>query len=149
MTQPDTNAERLVRRWFDELFTQGDLSVADEILADEIRYHGPTSLTPTDVTSPDDVKAYAETYGRAFPDLHYTVDAVHEADDVLVVRWTMTGTHQSDLFGIESTGEVFTGHGIDIVALEDGRIAEVWSEWDTLKMMQALDAVPDIVGSSG
>lgn len=149
MTPPPSDGERLVRRWFDELFTKGDLHVADEILGEEIRYHGPTSLTPTDVTDPDDIKAYVETYGRAFPDLQYTVDAVHEADDVLAVRWTMTGTHQSDLFGIESTGEVFTEPGLDVFVIEDGRIVEVWSAWDTLKMMQALDAVPDAVGRTG
>jgi predicted ester cyclase len=122
--------------------------VADEILADDVRYHGPTSLTPTNVTDPEDIKAYVETYGRAFPDLQYTIDSIHEVDGTLVVRWSMAGTHESDLFGIESTGGVFAEDGIDIFEVEDGRIAEVWSAWDTLKMMQALDAVPDIVGQS-
>jgi len=71
------------------------------------------------------------------------VDRIHDAGDTITVQWTMTGTHESNLFGIESTGAVFAENGIDLFQIEDGRITEIWSEWDTLNMAQELDLVPD------
>jgi steroid delta-isomerase-like uncharacterized protein len=139
-----TDAEALARRWFEDLFNDADLTVADELLADDVRYHGPKSLTPDDVTSPTDVAEYVAVYRQAFPDLQYTVDDVFGSDGVVGVRWTATGTHQSDLFGIEPTGEVFVAEGINVFSVTDGRIDEVWSEWDTLRMAQELDVVPPL-----
>lgn len=143
-----SEAEQLVGRWFDELFNEGDLGVADEILADDVDYHGPTSLTPDDVGGPDDIKEYVELYQNAFPDLWYTVERRYPTGDGLAVQWTVTGTHESDLLGIEATGEMFEVEGINLFDVEDGAIAAVRSEWDTLKMAQELDVVPP-VGPSG
>ena len=59
----------------------------------------------------------------------------------VVVRWSAMGTHENDLFGIEPTGEGFTVDGIDVFAVEDGRITDVHAHWDTLKMVQELGVV--------
>jgi steroid delta-isomerase-like uncharacterized protein len=144
MERDDAEAGDLVQRWFDDLFNRGDLSVADEILAPDVDYRGPPSLTPQSVTGPDDIKEFVEVYGRAFPDLQYTVESVSRADGEVVVRWTATGTHRSDLFGIEPTGEVFTVDGIDVFTVADGRITAVHAQWDTLGMVQELGVVPPV-----
>ena len=136
--------ETLVRRWFGDLFTQGELHVADLILADDVRYHGPSSLSPPDVTGPDDIKEYVEVYRTAFPDLLYEVESVSVADGETRVRWTATGTHEDDLFGVESTGEMFTVEGIGLFDIEDGEIQEVHAQWDTLKMLQELELVSQL-----
>jgi steroid delta-isomerase-like uncharacterized protein len=140
----DAEPEALVHRWFEELFNRGDLSVVDEILAADVDYHGPPSLTPQDVSGPADIGEYAAVYRTAFPDLQYTVESVERVGDRVLVEWSATGTHRSDLFGIESTGEVFTVSGIDVFTVEDGRITEVRAQWDTLKMVQELGVVPDV-----
>ncbi|MDY6819541.1 MAG: ester cyclase [Halobacteriales archaeon] len=137
-----TDPRTLVHRWFTELFNEGTLAVADEILADDISYRGPRSLSPTDVTSPHDVKEYVETYRQAFPDLTYTVEELFDAEDAIIARWSVAGTHENALFELESSGESFVEEGINIFVIEDGRISEVWSEWDTLKMVQELDVTP-------
>ena len=136
-----TDDTQLVRRWFDELFNRGDLAVADEILADDVSYDGPQSLSPSDVTGPTDIKAYVETYQTAFPDLYYTVEDVTATDSEVRVRWSAMGTHENDLFGIEPTGEGFTVDGINVFSVADGRITDVYAQWDTLKMVQELGVV--------
>jgi steroid delta-isomerase-like uncharacterized protein len=143
MTPNDTidDTTRLVRRWFDDLFNRGELDVAAEILADDVGYDGPQSLGPRDVTGPEDVKSYVETYRTAFPDLWYTVEDVTRADGEVRVRWSAMGTQENDLFGIEPTGEGFTVDGIDVFTIEAGEIAEVYAHWDTLKMVQELGVV--------
>ena len=136
--------ERLVYKWFTELFNRGDLAVADEILAPAVRYHGPASLTPGDVSGPAAIKEYVEVYQRAFPDIWYTVEHIFGGADEICVRWVATGTHESDLFSLESTGETFEEAGINAFALEDGLITDVWSQWDTLRMVQELGIVPPV-----
>jgi steroid delta-isomerase-like uncharacterized protein len=140
----DANVETLVHRWFEELFNEADTAVADEILADDVRYHGPESLSPTDVETPAGIGEYVEVYRQAFPDLRYDVDDVFESGEHVCARWTASGTHRSELFGAEASGEVFTVEGINVFAVEDGRITEVWSNWDTLRMARELEIVPPI-----
>lgn len=137
-----TDSAPLVRQWFEELFTDGDLSVADDILADDVKYHGPTSLSPTDVTGPGDIKEYVQTYHASFPDLSYTIDAIHEMESGMVVEWTASGTQEVPLYEMDSAGETFTENGINIFHIENGAITEIKSEWDTLKMVQELEIVP-------
>jgi len=136
-----TDPAELVQRWFGELFNDGDLWVADAILADDVRYHGPPSLSPGDATGADEIKEYVEVFRSAFPDLAYEVRSISSANGELRVHWTATGTHEDALFGMSATGEVFTVDGIDVFTVEDGLITAVHAQWDTLGMVQELGVV--------
>jgi steroid delta-isomerase-like uncharacterized protein len=146
MTDSDTTAdpEALVERWFQDLFNRGDTDTADEILAPDVTYHGPPSLSPGEATGPAAIREFVEVYATAFPDLWYTVEETSRGDGEVRVRWSATGTHESDLFDMEPTGESFTVSGIDVFEVADGRITAVHAQWDTLKMVQELGVVPPI-----
>jgi steroid delta-isomerase-like uncharacterized protein len=139
-----TDPETLVRRWFEELFNRADPSVADEILAETVAYHGPPSLSPGDVTGPEEIKEYVEVYKTAFPDLVYAVEELSATDGEVRVRWSATGTQESDLFGMDPTGEMFSAEGISVFVVEGGEITEVYAQWDTLQMVQDLGVVPPV-----
>lgn len=136
--------ERLVYKWFNELFNQGNLDVVDDILAPSVEYNGPLSLTPEDVQGPEDIKEYVRVYQDAFPDIWYSVEHIFGTDEEMGVRWVATGTHESDLFDIESTGGTFEEDGINVFAIDDGRITHIWSQWDTLRMVQELGVMPPV-----
>jgi predicted ester cyclase len=55
---------------------------------------------------------------------------------------TLTGTHQGDFAGIPATGKSVEFSGIDIVRVQDGKVAEHWGSTDTLSLMQQIGAVP-------
>lgn len=131
----------LVRRWFEDLFTEGDLAVAGDILVEDVEYRGPPSLSPTDVSGSTDIREFVEVYRTAFPDLRYTVEQMDTSDETLLVRWTAVGTHESDVFGMEPTGDSFAVEGISVFGREDGVITDVYAQWDTLKMVQELGTV--------
>ena len=139
-----TDPAELVRRWFGELFNDGDMWVADSILAEDVRYDGPPSLSPGAATGADAIKEYVEVFRSAFPDLLYEVRSISAANGELRVHWSATGTHEEDLFGMEPTGEVFTVEGINVFTVEDGLITAVHAQWDTLKMVQELGVVPEV-----
>ncbi len=78
----------------------------------------------------------------AFPDLQRPVEDLVAEDDRVVARWTSVGTHSGDFMGIPPTGKRLVTSGITVFRIEDGMIAEEWSESDMLGMLQQVGAVP-------
>jgi steroid delta-isomerase-like uncharacterized protein len=68
-------------------------------------------------------------------------DEIAEGDRV-VTRWSARGTHEGEFFGIPATGKQATVTGVTIDRIIDGRIAESWTNWDTLGLLQQLGAIP-------
>ena len=130
--------EATIERYFEELFNEGDLEVAEEIFADEFEYHGPPSFSPPNLKRPEQFKAFVKRYHEAFPDINYHVERVFGDGDEYAVRWEAEGTHTEALFGIEGTGKSFTDEGLNMFQFEDGKIVAVWSHWDTLGMVREL-----------
>ncbi|MEF8899925.1 MAG: ester cyclase [Halovenus sp.] len=69
---------------------------------------------------------------------------MHDPPKATPNRWSATGTQESDLFGMDPTGEMFSAEGISVFAVEDGEITEVHAQWDTLQMVQDLGVVPPV-----
>lgn len=60
-----------------------------------------------------------------------------------MIRWTASGTHKGDLLGVLATGRPIKITGIDIFRVQDGKLAELWQNWDQLQMLQQIGAVPE------
>jgi steroid delta-isomerase-like uncharacterized protein len=77
---------------------------------------------------------------KAFPDIKYTVDDSMEDGNRAACRWTATGTHTGDLFGMPPTGKKVTMLGITFFRVENGKVAELWDVWDQAGLMKQLGA---------
>jgi steroid delta-isomerase-like uncharacterized protein len=131
----------IIRRMIDEVLSgQGNLDVADELFAPDYVGHNPAS--PQDTRGPEGVKEFASMFRSAFPDVHFSVEDQVAKGDKVVTRWRGSGTHQGALMGIPPTGNRVSFVGITINRLEGGKVAEEWQIFDTLGMMQQLDAIP-------
>ncbi len=132
--------KRVARRVLEEVFGAGHVDVADELLAPNFVGRDPALPSPT--TGVAAFKVLVSGYRTAFPDIRITVhDQVAEGDRA-VTRWTAVGTHKGELWGLPPTGKQATVSGITIDRVENGRVAESWSNWDTLGLMQQLGLVP-------
>ncbi|MEO1619448.1 MAG: ester cyclase, partial [Cyanobacteria bacterium J06632_3] len=61
--------------------------------------------------------------------------------------WKIQGEHTgTPLFGVEADGKEITLTGITIVRIEDGKIAERWTQLDQLGLMQQLGLIPPAGG---
>jgi len=82
---------------------------------------------------------FALGYRQAFPDLQTTTDDMISEGEKVVVRWTMSATHQgeTEAFG-PPTGKRMKITGITIRRFEAGKIVEGWTIADTLGQMQQL-----------
>jgi steroid delta-isomerase-like uncharacterized protein len=137
-TRPDN--KKIIRRSFEELFTQGQLDVADEVFATSYVGHDPT--LPRDLHGPEEFKQFVRTYRAAFPDLVLTVEDQIAEGDRVVTRFTARGTHRGDLMGIPPTGKKVTVTGISIDRVANGKSVESWTNYDLMSMMQQLGVVP-------
>jgi steroid delta-isomerase-like uncharacterized protein len=138
-TMLETN-KAIARRIVDEMFNQGRLEAADEIVTPDFVGHDPASPEP--IAGPEGLKRNVEGYRTAFPDVRLTIDDEIAEGDLVVTRWTGRGTHQAELFGIPATGKQATVTGMTIDRIVDGRIVESWTNWDTLGLLQQLGAFP-------
>lgn len=133
-----TTNKELIRRYYEELWNNWNLDVADEIVAEDIAFRGSLSVT---VQGRDGFKQYVATVRAAFPDFHNTVEDLIAEGDKVVARLTYRGTHKGTLFGIAPTGKQVTYAGIAIFRIADGKIVDGYVMGDTLGLMQQLGAM--------
>ena len=123
-----------------EMFSSGDLSIADEIYSEE--YVGYDPAQPEPIRGIEGAKAEVAGYRAAFSDLTVTLDHQVAEGDYVATRWTARGTHDGELFGVAPTGNSVSTSGITIIRVADGKIVEDYTQWDALGLMQAIGAVP-------
>ena len=129
------------RRFFDEVWNKGKLTVLDEIVTRDHVNSGPGTL-PGLPNGPEGAKQFVTAYRNAFPDVHFTIDDQIAEGEKVMTRWTAHGTHQGELAGIPATGKTTTVTGIVVNRLVNGKIAESWGLFDQFGMMQQLGVIP-------
>ena len=130
----------LARRVIEELFSEGRIELADELIAPGMIIHDPAMPEP--VRGPEGVRQAISGYRSGFPDLTLRVDDQCAEDDLVCTRWTAVGTNTGDFWGMPATGKQATVTGITVDRIIGGRIAESWTNWDALGLMQQLGVVP-------
>lgn len=129
----------LVRRFVEEIFNQGNLEVAEEMLAPDYKHHDPT--TNEFGSGIDGFKQMISIYRQAF-DLRIVLEDQIASEDKVVDRWTGHGIHQGEFLGMAPTGKKVTATGISIHRIAAGKVAETWNNYDALGIFQQLGVVP-------
>ena len=129
--------EQLYRRLIDEVFNQGRMDVADELMAPHAveRQRGGMG------DGPDGVKRTATVLRSAFSDFSLTIQDLVVDDDMVWARQRGGGTNSGSFFGHPPTGKTAYIEVFDVVRFEDGRIVEHWGVPDQLGMLAALGLV--------
>jgi steroid delta-isomerase-like uncharacterized protein len=127
--------ELLVRRFYDELWNEWRLDVADEILAEDIEFRGSLGSVEH---GRDAFKRYVERVQAAFPDWHNQVDELFTAGDRVVARLTWTGTHRGPLGNVAATGNRVSYVGVGLFTVSDELIRRAWIVGDTQELWRAL-----------
>jgi steroid delta-isomerase-like uncharacterized protein len=125
----------VVRRFYDELWNEWRLDLAEEIVAAEFRFRGSLGAT---AAGRDEFLDYVNAVRTAFPDWHNRIDEILATDDRVVTRMTWTGTHRGLLDEIEPTGARVEYCGAAFFRLASGTIAKVWVVGDTEALWRAL-----------
>lgn len=130
-----TANKAIVQRFFEELYNQGDLRVANEIGAADYISHNPA---PGEAPGREGLKAFVAYLRRAFADLQITIEDQVAEEDKVVTRFTISGCQQGEFAGIRPTGKCVQVTAIGIHRIVDGQIQESWLNWDALGMVRQL-----------
>jgi steroid delta-isomerase-like uncharacterized protein len=131
----------VVRRVIEEMFNEGNLDAAYELIAPDYVQHDPAM--PEEARGPEGYKEFAAAYRTAFPDLHMEVEAQIAEEDLVTTRWICTGTHEGNLMGLAPTGIRVRQPGMDISRVSEGKVAETWEGYNPMVMMQQLGMLPE------
>ena len=128
----------LVRRFYEEI-DKGNLDAMDELVAEDYIDHSP----PPFPVAPgrEGLKEAFKLFWEATPGYHQIEDQVAEGDKV-VTRMTAYGKHEGDLPGMPRTGNDMKMTAVVIHRIEDGKLAEKWSDKDVLGMLQQVGVIP-------
>ena len=137
---PEAN-KAISRRWVEEVFSNGNLAVADEIVAPNHVNSGPAAL-PGLPNGPEGGIMIVTFWRTAFPDLHFTIDEQIAESDTVMTRWTATGTQTGELAFMPPTGKSTTVTGVLIDTFANGVIAHTWAIFDQFGLMQQLGLIP-------
>jgi predicted ester cyclase len=130
------------RRTYDEMFNQGNLTIAEELIAPDCVNHDiPPGMNNR---GPESARQVVGMLRTAFPDLHFTIEELIAEGDTVVGRVTMSGTHQGPLIGIAPTGRAIRQAQAHFVRFRDGKGVEHRGLRDDLGLMQQLGVIPTL-----
>jgi steroid delta-isomerase-like uncharacterized protein len=129
---------KALARKFLRMFELGDSSMADEIVAADYYNHD----APDPNIGSEGIKAAVTMFKNAFPDAQVKIAFQLTEGDKVVSRYTWSGTHQGEYYGIPATGKRANWTSTVTFRIADGRIREAWLNYDRLGLMQQLGVVP-------
>ena len=131
--------KELVRRYWAEVWRPGGEAVVAELLAPDERHHWGFG---DDTVGHEAFTERLRGFLAAFPDIRFTVEQIVGEGDLVVSRWTATGTQTGHFFDIAPTGTAVEWTGINVFRIACGRIAESWGQADHLGLRRQLGALP-------
>jgi steroid delta-isomerase-like uncharacterized protein len=122
--------EVLVRRLIEEGFNQGNIDVADELIAADMVEH--QNFGPNHAPGAEGVRAVIASLRRAFSDFHLEIDDLTVDEGTVWLRMTGTGTNDGSFMGNPPTGRTMRTDVFDSLRVENDRIVEHWGIPDRL-----------------
>ena len=143
---PVKENKALALRSIQEIWSEGNLDVVEEMFDPDYVYHEPYA---GEIRGHEGLKQVVTMYRTGYPDLVFTSEDIIAEGDKVVQRWSCVGTHQGELMGIPATGKRTTTMGINIVRFAGGKAVEEWTSWDALGWLQQLGVVPSMGQGEG
>ena len=128
--------EDTLTRLYEDVWNGANPDTADELVHEEYLIHDRDLAA--EMQGPELYRALASGTRDVFPDMTITIEDMLTAGEKIALRWTMTGTHQGTMFGVESTGRQVELTAIEINRFEDGKLIETWTQSDQLGLMHQL-----------
>ncbi len=120
---------RVAERLFGEVWSDGDVEILDEIIRDDYVKHW-ASFDP--VIGRDQLKQEVQDLRQTILNSRIEVNAIEASDDMVFVRYTLTGTSPNDSEGMQANRNAVNIAGMGWLRFENGQIVEEWminDEW--------------------
>ena len=134
----------IVRRFYQELWNDRQLAIANEIFASDCLTHQLQSGSE-DVgvlRNPEMIRHHVADWLAGFADLCFDVEEILAEADRVVSRCVAHGTHTGTWGGIKATGKHIEIRMVVIHRIQAGKIAEDWVLVESLGFFQQLGLLP-------
>lgn len=124
-------AERSLKIW-----NEGNLDLVDELYASNCIRHEVDIYE--DLVSTEAYKEYVASMRTAYPDFNVMMDELIIKDDIIVMRWTLTGTNTGPRGEMPPTGNKTKISGVNINRIEEGKTVEEWVYYNNASALTQL-----------
>jgi steroid delta-isomerase-like uncharacterized protein len=134
------NEKEMKALWTSDLeaWNGSDLSVLDEILSPNYLRHAVD--ISEDIIGIEAYKENITANRTSNPDFNVSVDELIIKGDIIVGRWTVTGTNTGpSTFGLPPTGNKIRISGAAIHHIVDGKISETWMFYNQAALLTQLN----------
>jgi len=130
-------------KWVDA-FNAHDEAAIREQNADDIVLEAPGEVR---LEGNEGSTGYAMAWLNAFPDAQLRIASTFVDGDTVVQEFTFVGTHEITLSGptgdIPATNRRLSGRGVQMLRVEDGKVAEARLYYDQVQVMTQLGLMPE------
>lgn len=135
----ETENKAVIAAFTTQVLNDKQLEALDRLVAEDFTELDPL---PGQRQGREGLKEILAVLFTAFPDMHWTIQEQVAEGEMVVTRFTWTGTHQGVFMGIGATGRKVSVKGVVMDRIVGGRMQESRILMDTLKMMQQLGVIP-------
>ena len=123
---------------FEHAFRAADQATIDELCDPGLVDHNPA---PDHEPTLAGFKQKVADFKAMFPDLVEDLQDIIASGDTVATRWVVTGSLQLDFMAIPAAGQTIKVEGMNFYRLKDGRVTDVWTQFDGVALMQQLGAL--------
>ena len=137
-----TNKE-IVKRFYDEIFSKGNLAVVDEIIDPtfDAVFTGEKNFSKS-TDGREKLKAVIIDFRKSFPDYTIEVSDMIAEGDIVVANIKGTGTYAGGFEGMgvpaSAIGKKVIFYGTDYTRVVNGKMVEAWGTHDDLPWFQQM-----------
>jgi steroid delta-isomerase-like uncharacterized protein len=137
----DLEANKALIMRFAEAVNASDLDALDGLFTQDFRRH--CQATPdVQINSLEEFKDFQKGFVVGFPDQRVSAEMIIAEGDYVATYGTYKATHTGPMGDIPATGKAVDVKMLTIFRIQEGKIAELWVEWDNMAMLAQLGLFP-------
>ena len=114
-----------------EAINDRNLDRLDHLMSPNVVRHSAATAGVV-VTNLAEFKAFLESDFSAVPDSVMNIDIIFGNQDFVAMRATYSGTQSGPMGPFPATGKRFELPFVGILKIDEGKISEMWVEWDNV-----------------
>lgn len=140
--QEQLEANKNLVRQFAARIDAGEWDALDALVAEDIRRHSRATTARPEISSRKEFKRHEQARHTTWRDGRVTYDMMVAEGDMVAAYATFTGTNEGPLGEFPATGRSVEAKFLAMFRIEEGKIAEIWVEWDNVATLTQLGLFP-------
>ncbi len=139
------DAQPMAVQYFEGMLGTGNLNAASALVSPDALLHTPEGS----YRGSDGAVRFATDLGDSFADLEFTMQTSTDVGDLVVVRFTMTGTHTGAYLGLRANCAGIAVPGMAVLRSGDAGITEQWISYDRRAVIDQIHAFSRLDAGEG